>query len=129
MRLSDFDISKYREVLLEHSNHPTHKGKMKNPDFTNTSTNESCGDEITLYLKIKDGRVTDASWTGKGCAITKASADILCCTILAENSDNVYLDGVAEYLPGRVKCVETAYNSLRGAPPFVLLPLMVPGPF
>lgn len=116
---------KYNEILLEHANHPSHNGEMGNYDFENTAENSSCGDKITLMLKFdKDDQILDASWTGKGCAIAKASADILCCTLLQENSDNLILDEIAQNMPGRVKCVETAFNALRNAPPSVLLTIL-----
>ena len=117
--------SEYNEILLAHANHPSHEGEIKNPDFKNTAYNTSCGDEITLMLKLdKDGQISDASWAGEGCAIAKATADILCCTLLRENSDNVILDEVAQTMPGRVKCIETAFNTLIGAPPSALLFLL-----
>lgn len=115
----------YNEAILEHANHPSHEGKIKTPDFEGVATNSSCGDEITLMLKLdKNDKVVDASWTGKGCAIAKASADILCSTLLLENNDNIYLDEIAEKMPGRIKCIETAFNALRHAPPSVLLTIL-----
>lgn len=117
--------NEYNEVLLEHANHPSHEGKMKKPDFEGVATNPSCGDKITLMLKFdKNQKVVDASWTGEGCAIAKATADILCCTLLLENGDNVILNEVAQAMPGRLKCIETAFNTLRTASPPVLLPLV-----
>ena len=110
----------YNEILLEHANHPSHRGEIPGASFMNTSTNASCGDEITIYLKLKNNQVVDASWTGSGCAIAKASADILCCTILGENDDNLIFDEIAERLPGRIKCISTALDTIRTAPPEVL---------
>ena len=52
--------------------------------------------------------------------ILPASADILCCTILGENDDNLIFDEIAERLPGRIKCISTALDTIRTAPPNVL---------
>ena len=113
----------YDTIILEHANHPSHKGELKDADYVGTSRNNSCGDEITLYAKVKEGRFVEVSWTGKGCAISQAAADILCCTLLLENSDNTLLDHIAEQMPGRIKCIETAFNTLRDAPPSVIVAL------
>ena len=111
----------YDAAILEHANHPCHKGELENPDYVGTSRNNSCGDEITLFVKVKGNRFTEASWTGKGCAISQAAADILCCTLLLENSDNLLFDHIAEQTPGRIQCIETAFKALHGAP----FPVMV----
>ena len=112
--------SPYSEALLEHANHPSHEGEIPGADYMKTATNSSCGDEITLTLKLKDGQVVDAAWEGNGCAISKASADILCDTLLGKYDEISTFDEIANRLPGRAKCVQVAFDTLRDAPPTVI---------
>ena len=67
----------YNEILTEHNLHPENKYKMDNPHKVLQGVNPSCGDDITLELKMEDGVITDAAFTGYGCAISQASADIM----------------------------------------------------
>lgn len=67
----------YRLEILEHYRHPRNYGRLEDPDITYHDSNPSCGDEITLDLKIKDGRVVDARFVGHGCAISRASASMM----------------------------------------------------
>ncbi len=67
----------YDEILIDHNNHPIHKHDLDCPDYRCDGVNPSCGDEITIQLNIKDGVITDGSFTGSGCAISQASADIM----------------------------------------------------
>ena len=57
--------------------HPLHKHPVENPDIEMEGVNPSCGDEITVQLKVQDGIITDGGFTGDGCAISQASADIM----------------------------------------------------
>jgi nitrogen fixation NifU-like protein len=50
---------------------------MRNPDVVAEGANPICGDRIKVFLKIKNGKITDASFTGEGCAISIASASLL----------------------------------------------------
>lgn len=69
--------SLYSEIINEHnlSNHNKHH--IDGADLIERGHNPSCGDEINLELKIKDGRIEDASYTGVGCAISQASTSIM----------------------------------------------------
>ncbi len=67
----------YRLEILEHYRHPLNFGRLENPDITYHDSNPFCGDEITLDLKIRDGRVVDARFVGQGCAISRASASMM----------------------------------------------------
>jgi len=57
--------------------HPLHKHAVEDPDIEMEGVNPSCGDEITVQLKVKDGIITDGGFVGDGCAISQASADIM----------------------------------------------------
>jgi len=67
----------YQKHILEHSRNPVNEMELSNPDLTLTAYNPLCGDKFTFYLKLKDQRVLEASFTGYGCSISKASSSIL----------------------------------------------------
>jgi nitrogen fixation NifU-like protein len=67
----------YQEVILDHYKHPEHKGLSVHKDVQVHHVNPSCGDEITLNLTVREGRVIDLSWDGIGCAISMASASMM----------------------------------------------------
>ena len=75
----------YNEVVTDHNMHPLHKQPVENPDIEMEGVNPSCGDEITVQLKVKDGIISDASFIGDGCAISQASADIMIDMIMGKN--------------------------------------------
>ena len=65
----------YDEELLDRGLHPRFKGKMAEI-LPIKLVNASCGDEISVFLKVKDGVIVDGKWDGNGCAISLASADV-----------------------------------------------------
>ena len=68
----------YREIVNEHNLHPVHKNAIQDPDLELRGVNPSCGDDITLQLKVDDkGVITDGGCTGQGCAISQASVDMM----------------------------------------------------
>ena len=75
----------YNEVVTDHNMHPLHKHPIEDPDIEMEGVNPSCGDEITVQLKVKDGIISDASFIGDGCAISQASADIMIDMIIGKN--------------------------------------------
>ena len=79
--------SLYREIVNEHNLHPTHKKDLASPTMVLEGVNPSCGDDINLQLQIKDGVIEDAAFNGSGCAISQASADIMCDQIIGMSKD------------------------------------------
>ncbi|MBR1739114.1 MAG: SUF system NifU family Fe-S cluster assembly protein [Ruminococcus sp.] len=67
----------YGEVLTDHNLHPLHKHDLPCATCSHEGINPSCGDDIVLNLEIKDGVIVNGSYTGSGCAISQASADIM----------------------------------------------------
>jgi len=68
----------YNEILIEHNLHPYHKYALDDAHLEHEGINPSCGDDIILQLKLNENDViTDGSFTGSGCAISQASADIM----------------------------------------------------
>ena len=83
--------SLYQEVILDHYKHPAHKGLS--PSFTAQvhHVNTSCGDEITLNLKIEDNVITSLTWDGQGCSISQASVSMLSDLLIDKNLDEADL--------------------------------------
>lgn len=77
----------YREIVNEHNLHPDHKKAVSAPTMTLKGVNPSCGDSISIELRIKDGVIEDAGFTGSGCAISQASADMMCERIIGESEE------------------------------------------
>ena len=69
--------SKYREELLERNLNPLNFERKIEANLTKTLVNHSCGDELVVSLEIKDGRISEGSFSGVGCAISKVSADMM----------------------------------------------------
>lgn len=67
----------YTELIGEHSKSQHNKRHIEEPTAVLKGKNPSCGDEITLELKVKDGIIDEASFTGIGCAISQASTSIM----------------------------------------------------
>ena len=67
----------YTELILHASSDKKNFRKIENPDIEELGHNPSCGDELTIYAKINDGKIVDASFTGEGCAISKASTSLM----------------------------------------------------
>ena len=67
----------YREIINDHNLRPAHKGEIEGANLEKRGVNPSCGDDITLKLRVKDGVIEDGGFVGDGCAISQASADIM----------------------------------------------------
>lgn len=68
----------YDDHVLDHFESPYHKGHLPCPTCTHSERNPICGDQLTLELQIADGKVQQAFFDGKGCAISQAAASMLC---------------------------------------------------
>lgn len=67
----------YTDLILEASQNRKNLRKLENPDVEELGHNPSCGDELTLYAKFDGDKIVDASFTGEGCAISKASTSLM----------------------------------------------------
>lgn len=67
----------YRQIIVDNYKNPMNKGRMRNPDVSVEDSNPLCGDKIRIELKIKDKKVSDVKFSGKGCAISQAAASLL----------------------------------------------------
>jgi nitrogen fixation protein NifU and related proteins len=70
--------SMYQELILEHYKHPQGRGLREPYDTEVHHVNPTCGDEITLRVKVGDaGKILDVSYDGQGCSISQAAASVL----------------------------------------------------
>jgi nitrogen fixation NifU-like protein len=114
----------YKEYILDHYRNPRNFGKMDSPTATAEDLNPLCGDTIRVDLKIdSDGRVEDVKFSGKGCAISQASASMLLDGIkgqkledVARLSKDVVLENVGIGIsPTRMKCATLGLKVLKSA--------------
>jgi nitrogen fixation NifU-like protein len=114
----------YRDEILEHYRNPHNFGVLEQPTTAKEGANPLCGDRITLMLGIgDDGRVNDVAFTGRGCAISQASASMLTDEIKGKSLDEIarmgrqdVLDNLGiEISPARMKCAMLSLETLREA--------------
>ena len=67
----------YRENILDHFKHPHNQGAIKDAEIKHTENNPLCGDAITINLKLKNNKIDDVRFIGRGCAISQAAASML----------------------------------------------------
>jgi nitrogen fixation NifU-like protein len=103
----------YREVIIDRYKNPRMKGTLDPHDFSYEDDNPLCGDRIRVDLRVdEDDIITDAQFSGEGCAISQASADLLTESIVGKSLAEVKelgKDDVLELLgielgPVRLKC-------------------------
>lgn len=75
----------YNEILTRHNIYPDYKEEIDGANYTMDGVNPTCGDHITLSLRVNDGIIEDGGFTGDGCAISQASADIMLDMIIGKN--------------------------------------------
>lgn len=135
------DINKlYQQTILEYSNRKDLKKEIDNPTDIQRGHNPSCGDDLTLVVKIKDELIEDASFIGSGCAISSASSAILVELIKGKTLDETkkLLDvffkmmygeelssleedmleeakllEITKDMPARIKCSTLSWHSLK----------------
>jgi nitrogen fixation NifU-like protein len=113
----------YRDYILEHYRRPHNFGVLENPTTSYEGANPLCGDRITLMLGIRDGVVAEVGFTGRGCAISQASASLLTDEIkgkpveeVAKLSTQDLLDLLGiEISPARLKCALLSLDTLEHA--------------
>jgi nitrogen fixation NifU-like protein len=129
----------YQEVILDHNKQPRNFRAIDSASHQANGHNPLCGDQVTIYLAVKDGVIEDISFQGRGCAISTASASLMTTILkgktLAEaeqlfgkfhdmvTTDDdppgdmgklAVLSGVREY-PSRVKCATLAWHAMQAA--------------
>ncbi|MCC8024618.1 MAG: SUF system NifU family Fe-S cluster assembly protein [Clostridium sp.] len=92
----------YNEILTEHNLRPCHKHDLPDANLALEGVNPSCGDDIWLKLKVEDGVIRDGAFSGDGCAISQASADIMLDLIIGLKKEEA------------VKLAENFFHMIRG---------------
>jgi len=97
--------SLYQEVILDHYRSPHHKGLSAEKDIQVHHNNPSCGDEVTLNLKVVDGKVFNISWDGVGCSISIASTSVMSDLLIGKTYQeaNVILEAFMELMQSKGK--------------------------
>jgi nitrogen fixation NifU-like protein len=112
----------YREIILDYYRNPRNYGKIENPDISKKDSNPLCGDELEMYINLKDNKVSDVKFTGKGCAISQASASMLTELIMGKDFEFVkkltkedILEnlGLHDLGPARIKCALLSLKVLK----------------
>ena len=130
----------YQEVILDHGKNPRNFGVLEQYTCTAEGNNPMCGDQLTVYIDIKDDVVSDVSYRARGCAISIASASIMSSMIKGRTIEEVHilfdklhklctgqevaddddteklrvLSGVSEF-PTRVKCATMSWHAVDSA--------------
>ena len=130
----------YQEVILDHNRSPRNFCRLDNATHHAVGHNPLCGDHVDIYLQIEDGVISDISFEGNGCAISKASASLMTERIKGlslDEASELYTDihnvlkgekdidpdrlgklaalsGVSEF-PMRVKCATLAWHTMKAA--------------
>jgi len=131
----------YQQVILDHNKNPRNFHEMASPSSKVDGYNPLCGDHYTIFLQTEGDVIKDVSFTGSGCAISKASASVMSSTIKGktkEEAERLFdtfhrlvtgdssglsaadlgrlaaFSGVSEF-PARVKCATLAWHTLRSA--------------
>jgi len=130
----------YRDVILDHNKRPRNFGRIEPPDAHAEGHNPLCGDRLTVWVRLKDDRIEDIRFEGKGCAISTASASLMTEAVKGKDKSFVNelygrihslltqqgavadaslgklaaLSGVREF-PARVKCASLCWHTLNAA--------------
>ena len=111
----------YRDIILDHYRNPRHKGTLDPADYTYEDVNPLCGDEIRIDVRVKDDKVDEIAFSGRGCAISQASASILMEMTAGQPLDEVKAitkeDLLEELMvpisPARLKCALLSLKVLK----------------
>jgi nitrogen fixation protein NifU and related proteins len=131
----------YQELILEHNRKPRNFREIPDADRTVEGRNPLCGDALKLWVKLDNDRITDVSFMGEGCAISKASASLMTGAVKGKSraeAEAIFdrfhrlvtgtlpegereslgslraLGGVSKF-PLRVKCASLAWHALHAA--------------
>lgn len=129
----------YNEILIDHNLHPGHKHDLPDADMEMRGYNPTCGDDITMKLKVQDGVIVEGAFQGSGCAISQASADMMLDLVIGKTQEealrlsDIFLrmikgtateDEIEEleeaaslqdvsHMPARVKCAVLGWHTME----------------
>ena len=129
----------YNEILTEHNMNPYHKTQIENADLVLEGVNPSCGDDIVLSLRMDGDTIIEGGYTGDGCAVSQASADMMLDLVIGKTKDEALrladifvrmIKGTAtdeeieeleeasslrdvSHMPARVKCAVLGWHTIE----------------
>jgi len=112
----------YREQIIDRYKNPQMRGELDPHDFTYEDDNPLCGDRIRIDLRVDgQGRITEAAFSGTGCAISQAAADLLVESVVGKSLQDVKALGKQDILgmlgielgPVRLKCALLSLKVLK----------------
>ena len=97
--------SMYQEIILDHYKNPHGRGLRDPFDAESFQVNPTCGDEVTLRVKLDDGKVADISYEGQGCSISQASTSVLTDLVVGRTLEEAFttMDAFVELMQGKGK--------------------------
>ena len=130
----------YQETVLDHYRCPRNYGELRDADHHSHGHNPLCGDRVTVYVTLREETVTNVSFLGSGCAVSKASASLMTDAVKGKTTSEIrrlhdqvvsllnktapaedtlpedltVLKGVLDY-PSRVRCATLPWHTLRAA--------------
>jgi nitrogen fixation NifU-like protein len=137
--------SLYQQIIMDHYKNPHHRGLPEQFDAEVHHVNPTCGDEVTMRVKLADGTITELGWVGEGCSISQASTSVMTDLVLGKpitealELNALFLDlmksrghaelteEIADLLddavafegvskyPARVKCALLGWMAMKGA--------------
>ena len=69
--------SMYQQIILDHYKNPQHRGLPEDFDAEVHHVNPTCGDEVTVRVKLAGGQIAELGWEGEGCSISQASTSVM----------------------------------------------------
>jgi nitrogen fixation NifU-like protein len=132
----------YQEIILDHNKRPRNFRRLEPHTHHADGHNPLCGDELEVFLVVKDGKIEDIAFQGEGCAISKASASLMTASLkgrtveeahrefgtviemlTGKNQKPVDLDAVGDLaalqgvrqFPARIKCATLSWHALEAA--------------
>ena len=131
----------YQEMILDHNRAPQNFRRMDDANRRAEGNNPLCGDRLTVWLRVEDGKIKDAAFQGSGCAISKASASLMTAAVKGKSQAEAealferfrglvtgkldpdeaetlgklaVFSGLSEF-PIRVKCASLSWHALKAA--------------
>ena len=110
----------YQEALLAHHRAPHNRRDLPDATARASHRNPVCGDEITVMLRVTEGVIADATFSGRGCSIATASASMMTDVLRGLSTADALAmgDAVDRMLGGAPEALPEALNPLRGVAPF-----------
>jgi nitrogen fixation protein NifU and related proteins len=131
----------YQDMILDHNRAPLNFRRMEDANRRAEGNNPLCGDRLTVWLRVEDGRIQDAAFQGSGCAISKASASLMTAAVKGKSQAEAEVlfqrfrglvtgtldqkdtetlgklavfSGLSEF-PIRVKCASLSWHAMKAA--------------